>query len=107
MPTETNSFNGNIRPANLFHHNPLNYAEGLVWNHTFGPTLINEARFNVSRWYFDELASNPQEPWGLPEGTITGLPSGVNNINQIVYGANPPGIFFKTGYNIQIGRAHV
>ena len=101
VPTETNSFNGNIRPANLFHHNPLNYAEGLVWNHTFGATLINEARFNVSRWYYNELASNPQEPWGLPEGTITGLPSGVNNINQIVYGANPPGIFFKTGYNIR------
>ncbi|MGC1169214.1 MAG: carboxypeptidase-like regulatory domain-containing protein [Candidatus Acidiferrales bacterium] len=101
VPTETTTYNGNIRPANLFHHAPLNYSEALVWNHTFGPTLINEARFNVSRWYFDELASNPQEPWGLPEGTITGLPGALTGINNIVYGANPPGIFFKTGYNIR------
>ncbi|MFZ3330696.1 MAG: TonB-dependent receptor [Candidatus Acidiferrales bacterium] len=101
VPTETTNYEGNIRPANLWHHDPLNYSEALVWNHTFGPSLINEARFNVSRWYYDELVSNPQEPWGLPQGTITGLPSSLTNINDIIYGANGPGIFFKTGYNIR------
>jgi hypothetical protein len=101
VPTEQTQFNGNVRPANKFHHNPLNYSQALVWNHTFGSTLINEARFNVSRWYFDELATNPQEPWGLPQGTISGLPSNLTNINNIIFGANGPSIFFKTGYNIR------
>ncbi len=63
--------------------------------------MINEARFNVSRWYFNELATNPQEPFGLPEGTISGLPGGITSINQLQFGANGPGIFYKTGYDFR------
>ena len=98
VPNETTNLNGQARAANLYHSDRLNYSGALLWSHTFSSTLINEARFNVSRWYFNEVQSNPQEPWGLPTDTITGLPPAMN---QIVFGAPGPGVFYKTAYNIR------
>jgi len=98
-PNDTTNFNGQgARPANLFHSDRLNYSGALVWNHTFTSTLVNEARVNISRYYFNELADNPQEPFGLPLDTITALPP---VLNQIQFGAPGPGIFYKTSYNIR------
>jgi hypothetical protein len=97
VPNDSTSYDGQARAANLWNSDRTNYSGALLWNHTFNSTLINEARFNVSRWYFNEVDSNPQEPWGLPQSTITGLASTC----CIQYGANGPGIFYKTGYNIR------
>src|SRR6266478_4230573 len=94
----TTNTNGQARAANLFHSDRLNYSGTLLWNHTFSSTLINEARFNVSRWYFNEVKTNPQEPFGLPTDTVTGLPPAMN---QIVFGAPGPNVFYKTAYNIR------
>ena len=98
VPNDTTDYQGQARAANLWHSDRLNYSGAFLWNHTFSSTLINEARFNVSRWWFNELNSNPQEPWGLPNDTITGLPGTTCCIN---YGAPGPGIFYKTAYNIR------
>jgi hypothetical protein len=98
-PNDTTDLNGQARAANLFHSDRLNYSGALLWSHTFTPTLINEARINVSRWYFNELKTNPQEPFGLPTDTITGLPPAVTN--QIVFGAPGPNVLYKTAYNIR------
>jgi hypothetical protein len=98
VPTSSTSFNGNARAANLWHSDRTNQSAALLWQRTFAPTLINEARFNVSRWYFDELQSNPQEPFGLPQDVLN---RGFGNIGGFVFifGANGPGIFYKTSYN--------
>ncbi|WP_263410035.1 TonB-dependent receptor [Terriglobus tenax] len=99
VPVNTVSYNGPVRSANLWNNNRLNYTAAVVWNHTFSPTLVNEARGNVTRWYFNELTSNPQEPWGLPTlttdtpGTLTG---GIQPA-----GAPGPGIFYQTTYNFR------
>ncbi|MGA2811618.1 MAG: TonB-dependent receptor, partial [Candidatus Acidiferrum sp.] len=100
VPTSETSFNNNARAANLYHSDRQNESGALVWEHTFSPTLINEARGNVSRWYFNELATNPQEPFGLPQDVLN------NNIGNIggftfIYGANGPGIFYKTQYTFR------
>jgi hypothetical protein len=76
VPTSSTSFNGNVRAANLFHSDRTNQSAALLWQRTFTPTLINEARFNVSRWYFNELQTNPQEPFGLPQDVLN---SGIGN----------------------------
>ena len=65
-PVNTTSFNGPARAANFWINDRLNHAETLMWNRTVSPTLLNEARISVSRWSWDEVESNPQEPWGLP-----------------------------------------
>jgi hypothetical protein len=49
VPVSRTNYFGAVRAANLYHSDPLNYSDALLWNHTFGSTVINEARFNVSR----------------------------------------------------------
>ena len=99
VPNNSTFYNGNARPANLWNSDRLNESGAVLWDHTFSPTLLNEARFNVTRWYFNELNSNPQEPFGLPTdninlfGNVTG--------NDISFGAPGPGVFYQTTYNIR------
>jgi len=99
VPNDGTFYNGNARAANLWHSNRLNESGALLWDHTFAPTLLNEARFNVTRWFFNELATNPQEPFGLPTDNIATL----GNINgaTISFGAPGPGVFYQTTYNIR------
>jgi carboxypeptidase family protein/TonB-dependent receptor-like protein len=72
VPQSTDTFNGN-RGYDVFHHNQINNAFSVIWNHTFSPTLLNEARVNAAGWRWNEITSNPQSPVGLP----------VDNIGQI------------------------
>lgn len=79
VPVSTTSFNS-PRPANLFYHNAINEAMTGLWTHTFGATLINEARINAAGWRWNELSDNPQIPLGLPQPAYIGDP---NNNNWI------------------------
>jgi hypothetical protein len=97
VPTSSTFYNGQARAANLWNSDRLNYSGAILWNHTFSSTFINEARFNVSRWWFNELDSNPQEPWGLPNDSI----NCIGGACGITYGAYGPGIFYKTAYNFR------
>jgi Carboxypeptidase regulatory-like domain/TonB dependent receptor len=107
VPNDQTSFNGNARPANLWHSDRVNESAALLWQHTFAPTLLNEARFNVSRWYFNELQTNPQNPFGLPQDVISGnLGQNIGGFT-FIFGANAPGIFYKTSYNFHDGATKV
>lgn len=83
----------NLRQNVFWNSDRLNLMGAIVWTRTLSSTMVNEARFNVSRWKFDELASNPNIPWGIPPATIS-----FGNIS-IGYGAPGPGIFGQTTYN--------
>ena len=48
----------------------VNDAFSLIWNHTFSPTLLNQARANAAGYRWNEVSSNPQEPFGLPQDNI-------------------------------------
>lgn len=95
VPSDSTFYNGPTRAANLWHSNRLNYSASPFWIHTFSPSLLNEARFNVTRWYFNEVASNPQEPWGLPQDNLDAF----GGVNPQFFGAPGPGIFYQTTYN--------
>ncbi len=96
VPQTSNSYNGNARAYNLFHHDQTNDAFSVIWNRTFSPTWLNEARVNAAGWRWNELDSNPQQPIGLPQdnidtiGSITlnffGSPIG-SHLNQWTYAA--------------------
>jgi hypothetical protein len=71
VPQGNTSYNGGSRAYNLFNHSQINEALSVIWNHTFSPTWLNEARANAAGWRWNEIASNPQQPVGLPQDNIT------------------------------------
>jgi len=97
VPNNSTGLNGNgSRLMNLFNSDFTNRAATLIWDHTFSPTLVNEARANAAGWENKDLASNPNAPWGLPQinfnqtgsNSITGLGIGsFNGFDQWTYGA--------------------
>jgi hypothetical protein len=100
VPNSKTNFVDNARAANLYHSDRTNESGALLWQHTFAPTLINEARFNVSRFYFNELQTNPQQPFGLPEDVLNSSLGNIGGFN-FIFGPHGPGIFYKTSYNIR------
>jgi Carboxypeptidase regulatory-like domain len=85
VPQGSSFYNGGARAYNLFYHNQINEALAVIWNHTFSPTWLNEARANAAGWRWNEVADNPQAPVGLPTDNISYFGSG-GNINQ--FGSN-------------------
>jgi hypothetical protein len=104
VPVTTTSYNGPVRAANLWHNDRQNEAGSLLWDRTISPTWLNEARFNVTRWSWNEVSSNPQEPWGLPQAQIDNF--GAVNISGQYFGAPGPSIFNQTTYNIRDTANH-
>ncbi len=80
VPQGSTDYNGGSRAYNLFHHSQINDAFSVIWNHTFSPNFLNEARANAAGWRYNEIASNPQEPVGLPADTIDQI--GSITVNQ-------------------------
>jgi len=74
VPIGSTNYNGPARAYNLFHHDQINDAFSLIWNHTFTSTLLNEARANAAGWRWNELIGNSQRPVGLPSDSISVLP---------------------------------
>ncbi|HEY4355099.1 MAG TPA: carboxypeptidase regulatory-like domain-containing protein [Acidobacteriaceae bacterium] len=70
VPQGSTFYNGGARAYNLFHHDQINDAFSLIWNHTFSPSFVNEARANAAGWRWNEITSNPQAPVGLPQDNI-------------------------------------
>lgn len=97
VPNTSTSLNGNgDRTMNNFNTTYINRLMAGIWDHTFSPTLLNEARVNAAGWMEKDLASNPNAPWGLPQtsfnatGTITLNGYGIGSFNgfdQWTYGA--------------------
>ena len=84
VPQGNTGYNGGARAYDLFHHSQINDAFAVIYNHTFSPTFLNEARANAAGWRWNEVASNPQSPVGLPADSIDNL--GNIGINQ--FGSN-------------------
>jgi hypothetical protein len=80
VPFTDSFYNGGARAYNLFYHQQVNDAFSAIWDHTFGPTWLNEARANAGGWRYNELASNPQQPIGLPQDNISQV--GTITVNQ-------------------------
>ena len=80
VPNTSTGLNGaGDRLMNLFNSDYTNRAATLLWDHTFGPTLVNEARINAAGWINKDLSSNPNAPFGLPQVSFNGTGSiGIN-----------------------------
>ena len=94
VPTATTDYNGSIRPYNLYHHTQVNDAFSAIWNHTFSPTFLNEARANAAGWRWNEVDSNPQEPFGLPTDQV----DTTGSIQIAAFGAPGPSVYDQWTY---------
>ena len=112
VPVNNSSYNGPNRASNIFYHNATNYSTGGLWNHTFTPTTLNEARFDMAGWRWNELADNPQSPLGLPDANIAssyngpgggyGSPyGGGNGANLAGFGPSIGSIFDQWTLNVK------
>jgi Carboxypeptidase regulatory-like domain len=88
VPSSITRLNGGLG-YQLFHHDQTNDAFSVIWNHIFSPTFLNEARANAAGWRWNELDSNPQAPFGLPEDQLfsANTASGPAQIGSISIGA--------------------
>ena len=77
--------------------NPRNKYVALIWNRTLSPTMTNEARANWTRFFANQLASNPTVAWNLPRWEIEQVPG-----DRVKYGANQgtnsPGMFAQNQF---------
>ena len=94
----TEATGGNFtRPMGDFTSERRNMVGTVLWTRAISPTLLNEARFNVTRWYFNEIESNPEMPWGIPRLSINqAIPESQNFTFGVGVG---PGVFYQTSYN--------
>jgi hypothetical protein len=91
VPASTTTYNGGLG-YQLFNHSQINDAFSVIWNHTFSPTFLNEARANAAGWRYNELGSNPQAPFGLPQVGIaasSGSSAQIGNIGLNSLGGVP------------------
>jgi hypothetical protein len=112
VPQTSSFLNGAARDYNIFHHSQVNEAYSGIWNHTFSPSFLNEARFNGAGWHWNEVNSNPQSPVGLPSdsigqiGSITPESFGPNVgsiLNQWTYSGKDVATKIIGGHTIKFG----
>lgn len=84
---------GAARPQADITTEPHNTAYAVLYNWTISPTLLNEARFNFTKFAFNELESSPNTNFGIPRIEIESL----LRDGRIRFGANQseatPGVF--------------
>jgi hypothetical protein len=99
VPVTNTFYQGPVRSANFWHHAQTNDAFSVIWNHTFSPTLLNEARANAAGWRYNEVATNPQAPFGLPEDNLDAVGTIANQGGFQSFGAPGPGVYNQWTYD--------
>ncbi len=84
VPASTTTYNGGLG-YQLFNHSQINDAFSVIWNHTFSPTFLNEARANAAGWRYNELEHQPSGAIRPAPGQL--VPSnGTGQIGSITIG---------------------
>ena len=68
--TPLSAFNTNgaaqSRPQADLNSDRITYLVGGIYEKILSPTTVNDFRFNLTRWKFNEIEANPNTNWGLP-----------------------------------------
>jgi hypothetical protein len=88
------------RPMADYNSKDFSPSGFLSWVRTLSPTMLNEARFNFTRYAYNDISANPQINWAIPRIEIQGLP--LPGAQRIRYGANQgdasPGILAQNTF---------
>jgi hypothetical protein len=100
VPNKSNTYNGTIRGMNAFVSEYQNRSLTALWDHTFSPTMQNEFRANNGGWKWNNLQTNPNAPFGLPNVSVANVSgySPIGNISTNGFGVGAPAIFDQSAY---------
>ena len=70
VPQGYTQYSNGDRAYNLYSRNQINDAFSVIYNRTFSPTWLNEARANAAGYRWNEAESNPHAPFGLPNASV-------------------------------------
>jgi hypothetical protein len=91
---------GRSRPQGDLNIQPFNQVQAISFIHTFSPTMVNEFRFNFTRFNFNQVATSQNVDFGIPRIEIEGY-----NFDRIRFGApqasTTPAIFVENSYNFR------
>lgn len=73
----------------------------LLWTRTISSTMLNEVRFNATRWANNEYSANSNALWGLPNIQWENMPLGTRLIAGMPQGDNSPGIFAENQFEFR------
>ena len=90
------------RPQADITSSPHNTAFAVLYNKTLSPTLLNEARFNFTKFAFNEVESSQETNFGIPRVEIENV---FKDGSRIRFGANQaettPGIFSEKTFEFR------
>jgi Carboxypeptidase regulatory-like domain/TonB-dependent Receptor Plug Domain/TonB dependent receptor len=93
---------GQGRPGGDIFFEPDSRSATLTFIRIISSTLINEARFNVTRFYTDQVASLSNTDLGVPRVEVEGfLPAGARIRFGAPRGENTPAIFAQNTYEFR------
>jgi len=100
--TKLNSFSTDAgaqgRPMTDLPFKPFNSSGTFLYNHIFSATLLNEARFNATRFKIDQAKDAANVNFGIPRIEVEGLPIGDRIRFGVGQGEGTPGIFAQNIY---------
>jgi hypothetical protein len=91
---------GRSRPMADLNNKPFNSAYALTYTRVITSTLLNEARFNTTRFAWNQMATSGNVNWGIPRLEVEGLP-----FDRIRFGApqseTTPAIFAQNTFEFR------
>lgn len=88
---------GRTRPIADINSPRFNWAGTFIYSRTISSSMINEFRFNMNGWKFDEVKANENSNFGIPRIEVEGLP-----FDRIRFGADrsegTPGIYDESQF---------
>lgn len=97
---ESSDSGARSRPQADLRFKPLNSAVTLTYNQTISSVLLNEARFNLTRFAANQVEDSAGVNFGIPRIEVEDLP-----FDRIRFGANrgetTPGIFAQNTYEFR------
>jgi Carboxypeptidase regulatory-like domain/TonB dependent receptor len=89
------------QPISTIPFKPFNSSGTFVYIHTFGPSLVNEARANYTRFADNQITdSKGTVNWGVPRFEVQGFPFG-RLYSGAASSTNTPGIFAENTYEVR------
>jgi hypothetical protein len=94
------------RPMDDIRNTPINLSGTLGWIWTLNNSILNEFRFNGTRFAFNQVEASATTNWGVPRIEIEGLP-----FDRVRFGApwgeTTPGIFAENTFELRDNMSKV